>query len=265
MTTVIAISDIHGQLKCFPRLELMQRRYPKAISVFCGDYVDGHANGFAVLERIAEMQNRNPDRTVALLGNHDQAMLAYFTNPDDDLWLKIGGRATVHEAMLRLRVDNIEFDNDRDNLLEAHRSMLTWLSKRPIDQKIGKLRFVHAGYDFRLADPVKQTSRHDKLWMRWTYFYSNGRRKIFAHNPLTETVVTGHTPTGFFGGDYEHGVGPTKYLDPNHSPIYRVMYSGEQPRYFIDGGISLQHPRRCGNIAVFDSETGLMTDALEDS
>jgi serine/threonine protein phosphatase 1 len=262
MTTVIAISDIHGQMGVFPRLTAMQARYPGAITVFDGDYVDG-LDGFAAVHRIWEMQRAEPDRTIVLKGNHDCEMLKYFTMSGEDYWLDIGGHETLENAAQDLGIN--WDDGDRQVVFDAHWEMVKWLWNRPLDYSVGKLQFVHAGFDLTLSKPVEETSRYQKLWIRGGYLYGPHSDGVFAHNPLSKTIVTGHTPTGYFGGFYDHGTHPPKYSDPAHSPVYRVAYPGEQPRYFIDGGIGPNDLTRCGNVAVFDSDTGMLIDVLEDN
>lgn len=261
MTMVIAAADLHGQLGVFSRLAKMQERYPGAITVLGGDYVDGLPKGFEVLKRIRTLQQVDPDHVKVLMGNHDDLMLEYFRQATNDYWLNVGGKGTLKQAALDL--GNDWGDGNREKVLAAYPDLLNWLQTCPLEYHIGKLRFVHAGYALQLIDPVKLTNRYDKLWLRGGYFYSSD--DTFAHNPLAETIVTGHTATGLVGGYYAHDIHPLKYPNPDRSPVYRIAYPGEQPRYLIDGGIDPHYPNRCGNVAVFDSETGLLVDVLEDA
>lgn len=262
MRPVIALGDIHGNLRIFKRLAAMRTQYPDAEVVFIGDYIDGHVDGFKVLKRVRELQQDDAHVHV-LAGNHEYEMVRYFLNAQEDFWLSIGGRDTLrHAAFLATGESGADLAN-RGTVIAHESELIKWVADLDVEYSIGKLQFVHAGYDMKQDDPIAQTGQYTKLTARGAYFYY--QFQVFAHNPYPFSIVTGHTATWMVGGHYEHDELLTKYTNPNaaSSPIYTIVYPGEMPRYLLDGGISGRNDW-VGNVAVFDADTGMLIDSLED-
>ncbi|WP_407894312.1 metallophosphoesterase [Lacticaseibacillus sp. N501-2] len=263
MTQVIALGDIHGQMAVFDRLHHIQRRYPNAITVFIGDYIDGHVQGFDVLQAVRAESLARPDQTVVLRGNHEQIMLDYLADPEDETWLFNGGSDTMAYAIRQQFGRAQDPAANRQRLLASYAGLLTWVDTLPIEYAIGKLRFVHAGYDLSVANPISLTSEDMKLWAREDYWYG-AVDGVFAHNPLPATIVSGHTPTGYIEGRYDGDAAPAKVMDFSHHPVYKMQYPGEFPRVFIDGGNHGGATGVVGNIVVLDSDSGQLLETFED-
>ena len=90
----LAIGDIHG---CLAHLDaLLQTIAPTADDhlVFLGDYVDRGPDSAGVLKRIIRLTQTH--RVTALMGNHEQMMLAARESHDKHMdWLLNGGDATL--------------------------------------------------------------------------------------------------------------------------------------------------------------------------
>lgn len=270
MTTVIAISDIHGNLAAFDRLAEAQTKYPGAITVFLGDYVDGNPDGFAVLTKIQAAQQADPAHTVVIKGNHDQMLVDYMRDGDDSLWGINGGNLTIEQALMDKYHQYFSGPVARHLLLRAYGPLIDWVNALPLTKPIDALYFVHAGLNMGLKDPLQETTAQDKIWVREEYIYAPGKTDaaIFAHNPTPYTIVTGHSPTVLIYGDYD---GPNLPGYPNQiadpelpCPIKIIQYPEEKPRVFIDGGNHAGIPGRRGNVAVFDSKSGALIDKFED-
>lgn len=262
MTTVIALGDLHSQLATLPRLKQVQAKYPDAITVFIGDYIDtyGVNHGFELLEQIFAMKRADPKHTIVLRGNHEQGMSDYFADATHVAWLQYGGNFTL-EAIMESLPDAI--GDPREVILDEKLGLIDWVEQLPLTYTIGHLIFVHAGLDLTALDPVTTTSNYDCLWMRATYWYAPDRWGVFDHNKLDASIITGHTPNESIQGRYRHDEHPAKQ-ESDYSPIYAISYPQEYPRYLMDGGAGNGDERRLGNIGVFDSETGLLIDAYED-
>lgn len=263
MTRVIALGDIHGQMAVFDRLHQIQQQYPDALTVFIGDYIDGHVQGFDVLQAVRAESLAKPEQTIVLRGNHEQIMLDYLADPEVKTWLFNGGDATMAYA-IKAKFGHAEVDDlNRQRLLASYAGLLTWVDTLPLDYAIGKLRFVHAGYDLSASNPVSLTSEDVKLWAREDYWYGQ-QDGVFAHNPMPYTIVSGHTPTGYIEGRYEGNLRAPKAMDLMHHPVYAVKYPGEFARLFIDGGNHGGAQDMTGNIVVLDSQTGQLIKKFED-
>ncbi|MCX2455000.1 metallophosphoesterase family protein [Lacticaseibacillus nasuensis] len=275
---VIAVGDLHGRLKTLDRLRSVQARYPNAVTVFIGDYVDcyGPNSGLALLEQIHEMKIANEGHTVVLMGNHDASMLNFMKDAAQDDWLNFGGLQTMVAEAARLGISPEQGEilpmerlalRTRERLLEQKNDLLEWVAKLPLTHVIDNLVFVHAGLNQSLDNPLEDTTAHDRLWLRHTYWYAPQKWRVFDHNKLRYSLITGHTPTREIIGRYADMSRPDKVYDPQaiKSPIYSIQYPDEMPRYQIDGGVgSKGADNLLGNVGVFDSQTGLLIDAVED-
>lgn len=266
MREVIVLSDIHGQMLVFPKLEEIWARYPQASVVFLGDYQDSfhHRTGFAVAQKIFEMQRADPQHVFAILGNHDADAWESLTGKNT-YWLEAGGDDVIAEAVLGATQQPANLSEAIALVKRQYAPLITWMGRLPTTLKIGKLIFVHAGLDLTLADPVKDTPERDKYWLRESYWYS-ARYPNYAHNPLQQAIVSGHTPTPLITGIYDAPKAKATLRNRTVSPsgILTIQYEGEQPRYFIDGGNHGGPADKIGNIAVLDAGSGRLIEAFED-
>ncbi|KRM54379.1 metallophosphoesterase [Lacticaseibacillus sharpeae] len=262
--TVIAVSDIHGSMTVMGHLRRMQAKYPDAVTVFCGDYIDGHPHSAEVVRSI--MRQVADGRAYAILGNHDQMLLDYLRDDvNRQAWFMNGGDKTVASMVHAATGKDMppESDASRHAMIDKYTDMGEFIAQLPTMCVYGKIIFIHAGFDLSKADPLRDTSAVDRIWIREDYIYRNDRSEpIFAHNPFDYTLVSGHTPTGLIKGRYD---GDETYIETKFPkcPILAVHYDGESPRYFIDGGVHSGYKENQGNIAVFDEETGLLLDSLQ--
>lgn len=267
MARIIALGDLHGHVETLARLRQVQAQYPGAITVFNGDYIDsfGPNQGFKLLEEIHALQLADPQHTVVLMGNHEQAAVNFFDKEQSD-WLTFGGDHTL-KAVAKSLGGNGNVSQDRQLILTHKPELLAWLRTLPLTYVVGRICLVHAGLDLTLDDPIRDTSDDDRLWLRASYWYANSPNfGIFGRNPLPVSIVTGHTASGWISGKYARSEGqvPDDKIKSTDNSIYAIQYPGEFPRYLIDGGAGGNDLQDLGNISVFDSETGLLIDKFED-
>lgn len=268
MGLIIALGDLHGHVETLTRLKRVQAKYPGAITVFNGDFIDSYGpnQGFKLLEKIRTLQLADPQHTVVLMGNHEQAAVNFFDDERQRAWLTFGGDSTLKTVAASLDGDG-NVSQDRQLILTHKPELLTWLRALPLTYTIGRLCFIHAGLDLTLADPIRDTSDHDRLWLRTSYWYAGSPNfGIFGRNPLPISIVTGHTTNGWISGKYARSEGqvPEDKIKSTDNSIYAIQYPGEFPRYLMDGGAGGNDLQDLGNIGVFDSETGMLIDKFED-
>jgi len=88
------IGDVHGLLD--PLAKVVERaRRDAADLVFLGDYVNRGPQSSQVLEYLVEIQHDLGPRAHFLLGHHDEAFLAAIDSGRIDLFLRMGGAATL--------------------------------------------------------------------------------------------------------------------------------------------------------------------------
>jgi Calcineurin-like phosphoesterase len=172
---VYAIGDIHGSLEKLRDLMTQCRRHADgrpARFVFLGDYIDRGPDSRGVVEALMEMQSRQPDRVVALKGNHEAVALEIIdgeTEPEH--WLREGGGATLQSY-------------DADDVRDLPHEHIAWLRSLPFCYDDGRRFFVHAGVD--PERPLNAQRDHDLIWIREP-FLSDAR-------DYGRLIVHGHTP-----------------------------------------------------------------------
>jgi serine/threonine protein phosphatase 1 len=150
---------------------------------------------------------------------------------------------------------------------QKYQDLFRYIDRLPLHVQIGKLIFVHAGFDLSLRDPINFTTEQDQYWLRESYWYGNNgkKRPVWGHNPLPLSIVSGHTPTSLMVGTYEGNAAKSTLRNRVASPhgILTVQYEHEFPRYFIDAGCHSGPASRIPNLGVLDAETGELIEAVE--
>jgi hypothetical protein len=88
------IGDVHGLLDPLVEIVSQARRDATAL-VFLGDYVNRGPQSSHVLDYLVEVQHDLGPRAHFLLGHHDEAFLAAIDSGRIDLFLRMGGAATL--------------------------------------------------------------------------------------------------------------------------------------------------------------------------
>lgn len=250
----IFISDIHGNLETLKLIEQAQRDYPEAQLVAGGDYVDGRLYVKEVLEFLMKQKG------IILRGNHEQMLINYAEKREHQsgIWFFNGGDKTLLQLFGKKARPEEVTASDYYRFLVAC----------PIMYETPGFIFVHAGVrsDENYNDPQTYAAELDvhnhqydydfyRIWAREPYWYSDGTKKIFAHNLTGKTIVTGHTPTSYLVGSYDDG---SKFLPSKTNPVVTIKYPNEPARIFTDGGSHsdpIRHPHYDGNVVVL-SDSG---------
>ncbi len=177
---VLAIGDVHGN---FDRLLSVFRkvkfRPEKDLLILLGDYVDRGPQNVRCLRWAMEMSEK--ENVVALRGNHEQMMLAYYLLKGvyGDIWLPNGGSATKREMDEWMRREP-----------DALKKVLVFLHQRPLYHRLTaggrKYIFCHAG--LKPGIPLEEQTEEALLWIRGEFYQSYRGEDI---------VVVGHTPTEY--------------------------------------------------------------------
>lgn len=88
------IGDVHGLLEPLAKV-VEQARGEAAAVVFLGDYVNRGPQSSQVLDYLVEIRHDLGPRAHFLLGHHDEAFLAAIDGGRIDLFLRMGGAATL--------------------------------------------------------------------------------------------------------------------------------------------------------------------------
>lgn len=226
-TRVYAIGDIHGRLDLLDRLlermtEDAERAAPRRISVvFLGDYVDRGPQSRGVVERLMHGPPSHGALAGAewtcLKGNHEECLIRFVDQPSTGAaWCLNGGLETVRSYAGEIP-KGLESDMPALQLLLS-RSMppahLRFLSRLKLMHREGDYIFVHAG--IRPGVALEDQEPSDLLWIRDDF--------LFAHPPLGQVVVHGHTP------------GPAPEIRPHRIGIDTgAYYSGTLTALVLEG------------------------------
>jgi serine/threonine protein phosphatase 1 len=192
---VYAIGDIHGRLDLLE--DLLRRVRDDATHhaadgertlVFLGDYIDRGPASRGVVDRLV----REPlpgFTTIHLMGNHEEAMLAFLDGSSDGLdWLSYGGLETLlsYGVPLRTLPNSLEVAEELRRALAAKvpQAHVDFLRRCALRHGIGDYVFVHAGV--RPGVALGKQTPNDLLWIRDDFL----RTRV----PLPRHVVVhGHT------------------------------------------------------------------------
>jgi serine/threonine protein phosphatase 1 len=177
---VYAIGDIHGSLHKLRDLMMLCERHADgrtASFIFLGDYIDRGPDSRGVVEALMDMQSRQPDRVIALKGNHEAVALEVVDGETEaELWLREGGTATLR---------SYDIDDARD-LPDEH---VAWLRSLPLCYDDGRRFFVHAGVD--PEKPLGAQRGRDLIWIREPFLSDArdyGRLIVHGHTPQTDGI-----------------------------------------------------------------------------
>jgi serine/threonine protein phosphatase 1 len=192
---VYAIGDIHGRLDLLDDLLVRISEDAKGYRadqqrdvVFLGDYIDRGSESRGVVERLLADPLSGFSK-VYLMGNHEEAMLAFLDGQSDGLdWLSFGGLETLLSYGVPLR----SMPRSEDAVLSLRQSLVEAVPRRHVDffrscilhHDAGDYVFVHAGVRPGIA--LEGQNPTDLLWIRDDFL----RSKV----PLPgRIVVHGHT------------------------------------------------------------------------
>jgi len=173
MSRQFVIADIHGCCRTFRQLLFKQIELTRDDSlILLGDYIDRGPDSKGVIDTIIELQQTGY-AIHPILGNHEHLFLKaiYLTGMQD--WLDFGGRATLKSYGVE-HPEEITFEH------------IEFLRKRPDHYITDSHVFVHAGLNFSLDDPLKDSSQDFKLWDRHC-------REAYPDKIGGRKLVIGHT------------------------------------------------------------------------
>jgi serine/threonine protein phosphatase 1 len=177
---VYAIGDIHGRFDLLKKL-LHTIEADRAIEwgvretyvVFLGDYVDRGFQSREVIECLLSYKSAGIT-PVVLRGNHEDLMLQFLDDPMvGDLWLRVGGEATLVSYGVDLYGPAIGGDVLAASeafaraLPPEHRHFLENL---PVSWQLGDYLFVHAG--IRPGVPLEAQRKRDMTTIRQDFTLS---------------------------------------------------------------------------------------------
>ncbi|MEN3952117.1 metallophosphoesterase family protein [Iodidimonas sp. SYSU 1G8] len=190
-TCVYAIGDIHGRAdllqQVLVRIEDHAARYAgfRKVLITLGDYVDRGPDSRAVIERLLSPP---PDfETIHLMGNHEDLMLRFLSQPADGaVWFQNGGLATMESYGAPLEggwvIDEAKQIRDRlaAVLPPEHLAFLRGLRAQHAE---GDYLFVHAGV--RPGVPLGRQDQDDLMWIRDEFLRStrdHGKVVVHGHS-----------------------------------------------------------------------------------
>ena len=189
-----AIGDIHGYDDLFERMIDHIRADAEGLGerpriVLLGDYVDRGPASRQVLDRVGRLLAADWCDVVALMGNHEEALLRFLDEPEfGDTWRDWGGAATLdsYGVVMPYMARSMEIWDEvsRRFAAKVDPAHLEMLRAMPSSFQAGDYLFVHAG-----VDPDRPLAEQDSA----TFMYIRGRF-LRADQSCEYVVVHGHSP-----------------------------------------------------------------------
>ncbi|CAM3132263.1 metallophosphoesterase family protein [Asticcacaulis taihuensis] len=189
-----AIGDIHGYDDLFERMIDHIRADAEGLGerpriVLLGDYVDRGPASRQVLDRVGRLLAADWCDVVALMGNHEEALLRFLDEPEfGDTWRDWGGAATLdsYGVVMPYMARSMEIWDEvsRRFAAKVDPAHLEMLRAMPSSFQAGDYLFVHAG-----VDPDRPLAEQDSA----TFMYIRGRF-LRADQACDYVVVHGHSP-----------------------------------------------------------------------
>lgn len=190
---VYAIGDVHGYSRQLVALEEQIVADGAEIPgekwiITLGDYVDRGPDTAGVINHLLKPMP-NEWRRIALIGNHEEAMLDYLRDPvEQGWWLVEGGKETVESYEIDVEAEQAKQTGDLALHLFFSRSLppehLEFLNALPVAASLPGWFFTHAG--IRPGVPLHRQSDEDLIWIRSPFLETDRRDGVM--------VVHGHTP-----------------------------------------------------------------------
>jgi serine/threonine protein phosphatase 1 len=184
MNKMFAIGDIHGcAQKLHELIELIAADPQKDTLIFIGDYIDRGSSNRDVVDYVLQLKKEFKN-VICLLGNHEQMLLNYLEDEDEEMYLCNGGKHTLSDYGIKLSDTTGE---RKEKIPEAH--LLFFQSLLPYHQTKDYI-FVHAGLIPGIS--IDKQTIDDLLWVRYKFIdsdYDFGRRVIFGHTPMSNPLI----------------------------------------------------------------------------
>jgi serine/threonine protein phosphatase 1 len=164
-----------------------------------------------VVDLVLRLQGDSFFETVALKGNHEEALLQFLDEPTfGATWMEHGGGTTLAAYGVQppvTRTDPEVWQKARDAfdavLPADHRRFYGGLRLMEV---VGDYAFVHAGV--RPGVPLEEQAERDLLWIRHEFLQDRGpfgKVIVHGHTPAEEAQLTRHR-LGIDTGAYATGV-----------------------------------------------------------
>jgi serine/threonine protein phosphatase 1 len=234
-----AIGDIHGYDDLFAQLLSEIRTDAEALGekpriVLLGDYVDRGPSSRQVLDRILALEQAQWCDLVAVMGNHEDAIVRFLDEPESgEVWRTWGGAATLASYgvdMPFMANDAATWQKVRDAFAAAiDPAHLALLYRMPACYQSGDYLFVHAGVD--PERPLAEQGPETFMYIRGAF--------LQAVRSCDLVVVHGHTPEKSpTNMDWRIGVDTGIYFN---GTLSCVRLKGTQ-RYFLKVQAPEGHP-----------------------
>jgi len=173
---LIAIGDIHGEMRQLDSLLNKLQLQKEDTVVFLGDYIDRGRFSRQVITRLIQLSKTC--RCIFLMGNHEKMLLEAYLDKSEtsyNMWMMNGG------------VETVESYGTYENIFATH---LEFFKSLKYYYKTDKYFFVHAG-----VNPDKTLDEQDKndfLWIRFAFIDHPHKLKqkiIYGHTPVEEPLI----------------------------------------------------------------------------
>ncbi len=229
---VIAMSDIHGDLKSFQEIYKKIKFDENDVLIIVGDILEKGKQSLALLREIMKCSENNPNFYL-LKGNNDTIIsecLHRDTSDEDVLnYIHYVQNTILCEMAIEMNMsyETIhEVHQLREKIKENYAQEIEFLEQLPVILDCEKATFVHAG-----IKPIPLEEQDEEYCLCTKAF---GECEYVFEKP----VVVGHWPASNYG---------RKYIDAN------IYYNEKSNIYNIDGGNSMKSWQQI-NLLIFEKD-----------
>ncbi|MGX1195745.1 serine/threonine protein phosphatase 1 [Metabacillus sp. SLBN-84] len=173
----------------------------KQTLIVMGDLIDRGPDSLSVIQTLADLQSRHPDKVVVLKGNHDESFTEWLLNtPEEDLgfYYMLTHDATVRSFYGSDPENAQKFKRDSRKQRGMHirylyRKELHFLARLPMLYETDHCIFVHAGINLTIPDFRDDERSMNEIRNPFIYSKKKAPKRVFF----------GHTPTGLIRDNQE--------------------------------------------------------------
>lgn len=163
---ILVVGDVHACFHTFR--ELIQKYWnPETeILVQVGDLIDRGNFSPETVAMARLLENRYPERTAFLKGNHEYEAIRYYESHLNTNWMRQGGDRTINQY----KRGNYSFGAD-----------VHWFRERPLYWENNHVMISHAGIS-DTDEPLRENNPHGVLWNRLPLRHI-GKVQVIGHTP----------------------------------------------------------------------------------
>jgi serine/threonine protein phosphatase 1 len=170
---LFVVGDVHGCYHTYRKLIEDHWNPEKETLIQLGDLLNRGRHSSLCLDFSLELQEKYPDRTYFLLGNHEYHLLSYLRGKPKYKWVRQGSAQVLKE---------LSKEPDR------YAQFIKWIIDRPLAIETPNVFVSHAGWSRNAVSPFKRSVRQSLIHNR-AALKNLGKMQVIGHIPSKDGKV----------------------------------------------------------------------------